>query len=417
MSYNKFKHLRAFVFDSWFESNKGVYFLVRVYNGGLKVGDYVKQSTDPGKKYEVINLGILIPEKIERNALQTSEVGYVFQNIKNSADANKNLGSTISFYEDKFEDLPGLPIHKPLVYTSIYPEDADQVENLTTAINKLILEDPAVSVQKEASGALGSGFRCGFQGLLHMDVFRQRIKDEFNIGTISNMPTVLYKVRDPSTKKIIDIENVDDALEIYSEWYEPYVKATIITNKEYEADVKGISEERRGKCTVYKEINDIQVLMEFEFPLSEIMTDFHDMLKSLTKGYVSWEYALKDYREAKIRKVVICVAGEPVDALSILVHEKHAHTIGKKLCKKQFAIIPKQLFSTNIQARIGGKIVASEKITARRKDVTAKCYGGDFSRKKKLLDRQKEGKKNMKDIGKVTIPNEKFNQLFKDDDV
>jgi len=167
-----------------------------------------------------------------------------------------------------------------------------------------------------------------------MDVFRQRIKDEFNIGTIINMPTVLYKVRDPATKNIIDIENVDDALEIYSEWYEPYVKATIITNKEYEADIKAVSEERRGKCTEYKEINDIQVLMEFEFPLSEIMTDFHDILKSLTKGYVSWEYALKDYREAKIRKVVICVAGEPIDALSLLCHERHAHTIGKKLCKK-----------------------------------------------------------------------------------
>lgn len=330
----EFKHLRAFIFDSWFEANKGVFFLIRVYNGSIKKGDLVKLSSEPSRKLEVLDIGILMPEKVSKSELQIAEVGYVFLNIKSPEEATKNLGSTISHFDDLFPALPALPKTKPLVFTSIYPASGEDVENLTTAINKLTLEDPAVSVTKEASGALGNGFRCGFLGLLHMDVFRQRIWDEFGIETITNLPNVLYKVRHPKTKEIIDVENVDDSGDDYREWYEPWVTASIISNSEYEGEIKAVAEERRGSIKEYKQINDEQVLTVWEFPLSEIMTDFHDKLKSITKGYVSWEYELLDYREADIKKVIIHVAGDPVYALSFLTHERHAFELGKKFCKK-----------------------------------------------------------------------------------
>ena len=408
------KHLRGFIFDSWFESNKGVYLLVRIYNGRIKIGDQVKLSSDPTNKLEVHELGILLPEKYPRNILETGEVGYVFLNMKNSEDAIKNLGMTVSFYQDYIEDLPGLPKNKPLVYTSLYPDNPDLIEQMTSAVSKQVLEDPGIDIVRETSGALGTGFRCGFLGLLHMDVFRQRLAYEFQIETITTFPNVVYRVKCQQTDEIKKVENFADCPEYVKEWYEPWVKASIIINNEFEGPVTGLSEERRGKLQTRKELNDDQLLLVWEFPLNEIITDFHDQLKSKTKGYVSWEFELIDYRIGKIKKLIIHVAGEPVDSLSFLVHENAAFDLGKKLCKKLHKLIPKQLFTVSVQARVGGRSIASEKIEARRKDVTAKCYGGDYSRKKKLLEKQKEGKKKMKELGKVSIDMSSFNKIFKD---
>ena len=410
------KPLKCLIFDSFYDNYKGALSYVRVVEGTVKVGDEILFMAT-NKKFVVAELGYLEPgTTVPAEKLTAGEVGYIAASIKNVSDLH--VGDTITTAENPAkEPLPGYKKANSMVYCGMYPLDGGDYENLKTALEKLKLNDAALEYEPETSIALGFGFRCGFLGLLHLEIVQERLEREFDLNLITTAPSVIYKVH-KQTGEVIELYNPVDlppAQEIsYIE--EPIVKAEIMLPKEFVGNVMEICQDRRGTYIDMKYLDSTRVTLEYELPLNEIIYDFFDTLKSKTKGYASFDYEFKEYRRAELVKLDIHINNEPVDALSFIVHKDTAYTRGRKMAEKLKTVIPRQLFEIPIQAVVGGKIIARETISAMRKDVLAKCYGGDVTRKKKLLEKQKKGKKKMRQIGKVEVPQEAFLSVLKLDE-
>lgn len=412
---NREATLRALIFDSWFDSYQGVVILVRVMDGMVKVGDMIKfMATD--KQYEVLKLGIFAPFAMPLEQLDAGEVGFIICGIKDIRDVK--VGDTMTTAKrPATEALPGFQKVKPMVFSGIFPVEAQNFVDLKDALEKLALNDSSLSWEPETSAALGFGFRAGFLGLLHMEIVKERLEREFNLDLISTAPTVVYRV-EKTDGTMIELENpskLPDPTQILR-INEPYVKLSLHTPSDYIGGLLKLCEDRRGIQIKMEYITDTKVIIEYRLPLNEMVMDFYDKLKSITKGYASMEYEISDFEEGDLVKMDILINGEPVDALSVIVHRSKAATRGQKLAAKLKELIPRQQYQVNIQAAIGSKIVARETQGALRKDVTAKCYGGDISRKRKLLEKQKEGKKRMKAIGHVDVPQEAFLAILKVDE-
>lgn len=407
--------LRALIFDSNYDSYRGVVCHIRVKEGTIKPGMQIKlMATD--KVYEVIETGIFVPDFMSNNGLAAGDVGYFTASIKNVRDARVGDTVTEASREAK-EPLEGYRPAVPMVFSGIYPADGAKYGELKDALEKLQVNDAALSFEPETSIALGFGFRCGFLGLLHMDVIQERIEREFNVDIITTAPSVIYKIvkTDGTVLKLTNPTNMPEVSEIdYME--EPIVDASIITPSDYVGAVMKLAQDRRGTFRDMQYIETTRVSLNYDIPLNEIIYDFFDALKSRTRGYASFDYELKGYSRAKLVKLDILLNGEIVDALSMIVPEERAYERGRKIAEKLKKIIPRQLFEVPIQAAVGGKIIARETVKAMRKDVLAKCYGGDISRKKKLLEKQKQGKKRMRQVGSVEIPQEAFMAILKTDD-
>lgn len=404
--------LRALVFDSHYDVYRGVMVYVRLVSGELKKGSQIKMMAT-GKVFEILEVGIFTPQETPIECLYPGEVGYFIANIKNSGDVK--IGDTITLQKKPAkEPLPGFRIIKPVVFAGIYPIDSGDFESLRDALGKLQLNDSALHVEQESSTALGFGFRCGFLGLLHLEITFERIQREFNVDIISTSPSVVYKftLGDGSIIEVDNPAHYPDPTSIDS-IQEPWVKSHVIIPGEYMGGLMSLAMEKRGDCIKTETLDSRRLLLTYRFPMNEIITDFNDKLKSLTRGYGSFDYEFDSYEKGDIIKLEIRVNEEPVDAFSCLVHRTKAEGKGRAICSKLVEVIPQQLFRVPIQAAIGGKIVARETIRAITKNVTAKCYGGDISRKRKLWEKQKEGKKRMKEIGKVNIPQSAFMDVLK----
>ena len=398
--------LRALIFDSYFDSYKGIVVLIRVVDGTVKLKDKIKMiSTDA--VYEVTSLGKTTPKDSPRDSLSCGEVGYITASIKSIEDVK--VGDTIIHEGDDLEPLPGYKAMKPMVFSGIFPIDSSKYNNLKEALMKLKLNDAALTFEPEKSDALGFGFRCGFLGLLHMEIVEERIEREFNIELIATSPSVIYEV-ELTNGEILSIDSPSKMPEQSKIKCvkEPFVKTDIFVPNEYVGPVMELCQDKRG---IYKSVNYIdekRVDVIYELPLSEIVYDFFNKLKSFTKGYASFDYEFIGNRESKLVKLDILLNGVVVDALSVIVHKDNAYNRGKTVVENLKKIIPRQMFSVPIQASIGTRVIARETISAMKKDVLAKCYGGDVSRKRKLLEKQKEGKKRMKQVGSVEVPQEAF---------
>ena len=407
---------KCLIFDSYYDNYKGAVAYVRVVDGKVKIGDEIKLIAT-GKTFTVAEVGYFAPgQYMPVQEIQAGEVGYIAASIKSLTDIH--VGDTITIKENPAEEpLPGYKKVTPMVYCGLYPIDGSEYENLKIALEKLQLNDAALEYEPETSAALGFGFRCGFLGLLHLEIIEERLDREFDLGLITTAPSVIYKVHKTSGE-ILDIYNPVDlppqAEIAYME--EPIVTANIMTPKEYVGNIMDICQNRRGTFIDMKYLDDTRVTLIYDIPLNEIIYDFFDTLKSRTKGYASFDYEFKEYRESKLVKLDIHVNGEPVDALSFIVFKDNAYTRGKKMVEKLKEVIPRQLFAIPLQAVVGGTIIARETISAMRKDVLAKCYGGDITRKKKLLEKQKRGKKRMRQIGNVEMPQEAFLSVLKLDE-
>jgi GTP-binding protein LepA len=405
--------LKALLVDSWYDPYLGVVVLVRIIDGFLKKGsDITMMGT--GARYVVDRIGVFRPKMSEVERLGPGEVGYITAQIKQVADTR--VGDTITdTKKPTAAALPGFKPAQPVVFCGLFPVDAADFEDLRSAMGKLRLNDASFSYEMETSAALGFGFRCGFLGLLHLEIIQERLEREFNLDLIATAPSVIYKLalRDGEH---IEMHNPADMPEIMQilEIQEPWIKATILTPDEYLGGILKLCQERRGNQVDLNYVGK-RAMVVYELPLNEVVFDFYDRLKSISKGYASFDYTLTDYRAGDLVKMSILVNDEPVDALSMLVHRGRAEGRGRAMCEKLKDLIPQHLFKIPIQAAIGGKIIARETISALRKDVTAKCYGGDVSRKRKLLDKQKEGKKRMRQFGKVDIPQEAFIAALKMD--
>jgi GTP-binding protein LepA len=404
--------LRALVFDSHYDIYRGVMVYIRVISGEVRKGSQIKMMAT-GKAFEVLEVGKFTPKEVAVELLRPGEVGYIIANIKNSRDVK--IGDTVTLQKyPAAEPLPGFRLISPVVFAGIYPIDSTDFEALRDALEKLQLNDSALHVEQESSTALGFGFRCGFLGLLHLEIIFERIQREFDIDIISTAPSVIYKFT-LADGTILDVDNpahYPDPGQI--EWVEePWVKCHIIVPSEYLGAVMSLGMEKRGLCTKTETLDAKRLMLTYRLPLNEIITDFNDKLKSITRGYGSFDYEFDGYEESDIIKLEIKVNEEPVDAFSCLVHRTKAETKGRAICEKLSEVIPMQLFKVPIQAAIGGKIVARETIRAITKNVTAKCYGGDITRKRKLWEKQKKGKKRMKEIGKVNIPQSAFMEVLK----
>ena len=408
--------LKALIFDSIYDNYKGAIAYVRIKDGTVKVGDEMILMSS-GKSFTITEVGYFEPGKYApSNDLKAGEVGYIAASIKSLQDVR--VGDTITLKEGPAQEpLPGYKKVNPMVYCGIYPIDGSDYENLKVALEKLKLNDAALEYEPETSGALGSGFRCGFLGLLHLEIIEERLDREFDLSLITTSPSVIYKIH-KTDGTVLDLYNPSDMPtpnEIdYME--EPMVQAEIITPKEYVGGIMEICQNRRGTYIDMKYLDATRVNLIYEMPLNEIIYDFFDTLKSKTKGYASFDYEFKEYRRSDLVKLDIWVNGEGVDALSFIVHRDSSYEKGKKMVEKLKDVIPRQLFIIPLQAVIGGKIIARETISAMRKDVLAKCYGGDITRKKKLLEKQKRGKKKMRQIGNVEIPQEAFLSVLKLDE-
>ena len=404
------------IFDSYYDNYKGAVAYVRVVDGKVKVGDEIKLMAT-GKTFTVVEVGYFAPgQYMPVKEIKAGEVGYIAASIKSLTDIH--VGDTITIKNNPAQEpLPGYKKVTPMVYCGLYPIDGSEYENLKVALEKLKLNDAALEYEPETSAALGFGFRCGFLGLLHLEIIEERLDREFDLGLITTAPSVIYKVHKTSGE-VLDIYNPTDLppqVEIaYME--EPIVTANIMTPKEYVGNIMEICQNRRGTFIDMKYLDENRVTLIYDIPLNEIIYDFFDALKSRTKGYASFDYEFKEYRESKLVKLDIHVNGEPVDALSFIVFKDNAYTRGKKMVEKLKEVIPRQLFAIPLQAVVGGTIIARETISAMRKDVLAKCYGGDITRKKKLLEKQKRGKKRMRQIGNVEMPQEAFLSVLKLDD-
>ena len=404
--------LKALVFDSWFDNYQGVTVLARVGDGEIKPGQKVRM-TGTDKNFEILEVGIFTPKRQKQDKLSTGEVGYVVAGIRRVGDTR--IGDTITETDRPTESpYPGYKEAKPMVFCGLYSTDADRYEDLRDALEKLRLNDSSFVYEPETSLALGFGFRCGFLGLLHMEIIQERLEREFALELISTTPTVVYKVR--TTKgELLHIDNpakLPDATSI-QDFEEPYIKATIITPEAYVGNLLALCQERRGTQKALTYLNPTRVMLVYEMPLSEIVLDFYDKLKSKTQGYASLDYEVIGYQPAELVKVDVLLNGESVDALSFIVHRDKAATRGRHVAEKMKELIPRQMFEVAIQAAIGNKIVARETVGALKKNVTAKCYGGDITRKRKLWEKQKEGKKRMKQVGRVEVPQEAFLALLK----
>ncbi len=401
------KPLKALIFDSLFDSYRGVITSLRIVDGEVKVGDYIKMM-ETGAIYDVVGLSVNTPKEKEVVILHTGEVGYLYASIKSISDVH--VGDTITLESNPAkEKLPGYKPMKPTVYCGIYPIESSRFEDLREALNKLKLNDAALTFEPETSKALGFGFRCGFLGLLHMEIMEERIEREFGIDLIATSPSVVYEVElTDKTRIMVDSPTKMPRREIVSKTFEPYVKCSIFTPKEYIGPLMELCQDKRGTFLNIDYLDTERATIHYEIPLSEIIYDFFDRLKSCTKGYASFDYEIIGYKESNLVKMDILLNGEVVDALSVIVHKDFAYQRGRIVCEKLKEIIPRQLFEVPIQAAIGGHVLARETVKALRKDVLAKCYGGDVTRKKKLLEKQKEGKKRMKQIGSVEVPQEAF---------
>ena len=404
--------LRALIFDSWFDPYRGVIILARIVDGKIAMGQKIKLFA-AGQQFEVEGLGYQSPKAIPLQELVAGEVGYIHANIKNVADAK--VGDTITDAANPAaEALPGFEEIKPMVFAGLYPVESHEHGLLRDALEKLRLNDSAMSFEPENSVALGFGFRCGFLGLLHLEIVQERLEREFDINLITTAPGVRYRVT--NTKgEIIEVDNptrFPDPSEI-QKIEEPIIEATVITREEYIGGVLALMEDKRGVQRKFEHIGKGRVMLTYEMPLNEIVLDFYDRLKSASRGYASLDYRLAGFRVSPMVRLDVLIAGEPVDALSMIVHRDVAFERGKILIGRMRKLIPRQMFEIALQAAIGGKIIARESISALRKNVIAKCYGGDISRKRKLLEKQKEGKKRMKRVGRVDIPQEAFLAVLK----
>lgn len=405
------KPLRALVFDSYYDSYRGIIVYFRVVDGGIKLGDKIRFMANE-KDFEITEIGVLKPKQVQGSELGPGEVGYLAASIKDVATL---VGDTITHVETPAaEALPGYRPAKPMVFAGIYPVDNDQYGDLREALDKLKLNDSSLFFEPETSEALGFGFRCGFLGLLHMEIIQERLEREYDLTLITTAPSVIYRV----TKSDGSVIMVDNPALLPDPNYrekmeEPYVDAHILVPHDYVGAVMELAQGRRGIFMDMKYLDPRRAMIHYELPLAEIITDFFDQLKSRSRGYASLDYHVKEYRESDLVKLDIKIGGEAVDALSAIVHRERAAHYGRHLAEKLKKLIPRQLFEVPVQAAIGGKIIARETISAQRKNVLAKCYGGDISRKRKLLEKQKEGKKRMKSVGKVDIPQEAFMALLK----
>ena len=407
---------KCLIFDSYYDNYKGAVAYVRVMDGTLKVGDEILLMAT-GTTYTIAEVGYFAPgQYLPTKEIKVGEVGYIAASIKSLTDIH--VGDTITLKNNPADNpLPGYKKVTPMVYCGLYPVDGSEYENLKIALEKLKLNDAALEYEPETSAALGFGFRCGFLGLLHLEIIEERLDREFDLGLITTAPSVIYKVH-KTTGEILDVYNPADLppqTEI-SYMEEPIVTADIITPKEYIGNIMDICQNRRGIFIDMKYLDDNRVTLIYEMPLNEIIYDFFDSLKSRTKGYASFDYEFKEYRKSNLVKLDIHVNGEPVDALSFIVFKDNAYDRGKKMVEKLKEVIPRHLFAIPLQAVVGGTIIARETISAMRKDVLAKCYGGDITRKKKLLEKQKRGKKRMRQIGNVEMPQEAFLSVLKLDD-
>ena len=404
--------LKALIFDSWFDSYRGVIVLVRVIDGTLRKGLKIRM-VNTGRVFTVEQVGIITPKFQEIDALTVGEVGFVIANIKEVADTK--IGDTIT--EDArptSEPFPGYQEVKPMVFAGLYPTDNADYEDLREALSKLRLNDSAFFYEPDSSGALGFGFRCGFLGLLHMEIVQERLEREFSLSLITTAPGVRYRIttKKGETYEIHNPSKLPEQGEI-AKFEEPMITAMILTDDEYLGPILKLLEEKRGVQKGFEYVARNRVHITYELPLNEIVLDFHDRLKSASRGYASLDYHFSGYKESRLVRLDILVSGEPVDALSLIVHQDTSVLRGRTLAKKMKELIPRQMFEVVIQAAIGSKIIAREVVRAVRKNVIAKCYGGDITRKRKLLEKQKEGKKRMKRLGKVEIPQEAFLAILK----
>jgi GTP-binding protein LepA len=405
--------LKAMLVDSWYDSYLGVVVLVRVMDGTLKKGERIKMLSN-GSTHHVDRIGVFRPQMEQVDALEPGEIGFITASIKQVRDTR--VGDTITHEKKGTEDaLPGFKPSQPVVFCGLFPVDSAEFEDLRDAIEKLSLNDASFSSEMETSAALGFGFRCGFLGLLHLEVIRDRIEREYNIELITTAPSVIYHIymRDETMVELHNPADMPDLSKV-DHLEEPRIKATILVPDEYLGDVLKLCQDRRG---IQEDLTyaGSRAMVVYDLPLNEVVFDFYDRLKSVSKGYASFDYTLTGYREDSLVKMSILVNDEPVDALSIMVHRDRAETRGRAMCEKLKDLIPRHMFKIPIQAAIGGKVIARETLAALRKDVTAKCYGGDATRKRKLLDKQKAGKKKMRQFGKVDIPQEAFISALKMD--
>ena len=407
--------LKALLFDSWYDQYQGVIILVRLFEGTLKKGDKI-QLMSTNKAYDALKVGVFAPVMVEVPQLTAGEVGFVIAGIKDVADAK--VGDTVTLLNRQCaEMLGGFKEVKPMVFSGLYPIDTAQYEQLRDALAKLKLNDSSFSFEPETSVALGFGFRCGFLGLLHMEIIQERLEREFSLDLITTAPTVVYRVHKMSGE-VYSIQSANQMPELQSTEYleEPFILAHIHVPNDFVGGVLALCEDKRGVQREIRYLTQTRVMIIYELPLNEIVLDFYDRLKSITKGYASLDYEHLEYRRSDLVRMNVMINGEVVDALSLILHREKAYFRGRDLVSKMKELISRQMFEVAIQAAIGSKIIARETVKAMRKDVLAKCYGGDISRKRKLLDKQKEGKKRMKNVGNVELPQEAFLAILKVDD-
>ncbi|WP_029062058.1 translation elongation factor 4 [Labrenzia sp. DG1229] len=406
--------LKAMLVDSWYDTYLGVMVLVRVINGSLKKGQKIKMM-GTGASYDVDRVGAMTPKFIQVDELRSGEIGVITGSIKEVADTR--VGDTITLDKKPCaEPLPGFKPAQPVVFCGLFPVDSNDFEDLRAAMGKLRLNDASFSFEMETSAALGFGFRCGFLGLLHLEIIQERLSREFNLDLIATAPSVVYQMTltDGSDFELHNPADMPDVVKI-TEIREPWIRATIMTPDEYLGAILKLCQERRGIQVDLSYVGS-RAMVSYDLPLNEVVFDFYDRLKSVSKGYASFDYQISDYRAGDLVKMSILVNDEPVDALSVLVHRSQAERRGRAMCEKLKDLIPRHMFKIPIQAALGGRVIARETISALRKDVTAKCYGGDATRKRKLLEKQKAGKKKMRQFGKVEIPQEAFIQALKMDE-
>ncbi len=406
--------LKALIFDSWFDSYQGVVMLVRIYEGAVSLGMRIKLMAT-GSSYEVRKVGAFSPRATELERLETGQVGFITASIKEISEAG--VGDTVTDAENPTESpLEGFKVIKPMVFSGLYPIDTGDYDRLKEGLEKLKLNDSSLVYEPETSLALGFGFRCGFLGLLHMEIVRERVEREFEVNLINTAPTVIYKSIYPGGKEVYvdnpsELPTADRSVRLQ----EPCVFVSMHTPSDYLGQIFDLCEKRRGIRRNLNYVTENRAIIEYELPLAEIVYDFYDKLKSVTKGYASMDYEPSGYRDSNLIKLDILVNGSPVDALSIISHKDKAYERGRELISKLRSLIPRQLYEVVIQAAVGSRVIARESVRAMRKDVTSKCYGGDVTRKRKLLEKQKEGKKRMKQVGRIEIPQEAFLAVLKSD--
>lgn len=404
----------SYIFDSWFEPNNGVFFLVRVSKGFVRPGMLIKLSNIEGEAHEVKEVGLFAPNKEQCEELLEGSVGYVHCKIKEPSICVQSLGETLMTLHPKLLPLPRPAKPHAVVFASLFPSNMEDYDEFMKSVYKILLEDPAIVFTKDASVGLGNGIRCGFLGELHLEVFRQRLIDDFDMNTICTPPNVEYRVMiDKKEYFIKNASELNNFSKHKKDYFEPYVKLYIFSRTSDDSGIYQLIEFRRGKVTEVVQISKNQIKLTAEIPLAEIIEEFNNQLKSLTNGYGSFDYEPLDYRRADVEILKITVMDEDVDAFKFIVHKKKAYDIGKKLCEAFRENLSRQVYNVVIRAVIGSRIIAKEEIKAYRKDVTAKCYGGDYSRKKKLLERQKEGKERLREFGSVKVSAHAINKIFK----